>query len=325
MTDIGGVAPVLILCPATAADNNGNWRTAERWQKFLAQAGRPSIIAQAWTGQHSAAVVALNGRRCADSIARLHLAQPALPIAVVLTGTDLYGDMGPDSVVHRSLRVADRIVVLQAEALHRLDAAQRAKARVIVQSAPRLVRHDKSRQSFDFVAAGHLRQEKDPRTLMAAARELRDAQGLRILHIGDALDPALEEAARETALDCPGYRWLGGLSASTTRRWIARSRALVHMSRLEGGAHAVIEAVRSDVPVLASRIDGNVGLLGEDYEGYFPVGDSTALAALMRRFQTQPAYAARLRDQCAARELLFTPEAEAKALKALLGELLPGS
>ena len=41
---------------------------------------------------------------------------------------------------------------------------------------------------------------------------------------------------------------------------------------------------RSEVPVLASRIDGNVGLLGPAYEGYFAPGDAAELATLMQRF-----------------------------------------
>lgn len=169
---------------------------------------------------------------------------------------------------------------------------------------------------------GHLRDEKDPLTLMAAARRLDGTAGLRILHIGAALDPQLGDEARRTMHECPHYRWLEGLPAAITRRWIARSRALVHMSKLEGGAHAVIEAVRSKVPVLASRIDGNVGLLGEGYEGFFPVGDAAALATIMRRFQAEPAYAATLQAQCAERERLFAPAAEARALRALLKDMM---
>ncbi|HET9642910.1 MAG TPA: glycosyltransferase [Burkholderiaceae bacterium] len=83
---------------------------------------------------------------------------------------------------------------------------------------------------------------------------------------------------------CPSYRWMGGLPHSDTRLHLARSHALVHPSAMEGGANAVVEAIRSRVPVLASRIDGNVGLLGEDYKGYFPVDDDEALAELMCRF-----------------------------------------
>jgi glycosyltransferase involved in cell wall biosynthesis len=134
----------------------------------------------------------------------------------------------------------------------------------------------------------------------------------------------LAERARRTAAEVPRYRWLGALPAPAARRWIARAHALVHMSRLEGGANAVIEAVRSGVPVLASRIDGNLGLLGDDYEGVFPPGDAEALAALMRRFLHDAAFAERLRAQCAAREPGFAPAAEAAAVRGLLHDMLRG-
>jgi glycosyltransferase involved in cell wall biosynthesis len=117
---------------------------------------------------------------------------------------------------------------------------------------------------------------------------------------------------------CPAYRWLGAQSHAQARRTIAGARALVHPSRIEGGANVVIEAVRSRVPVLASRIDGNVGLLGADYAGYFALGDAAALAALMRRFLADAAFAAQLSAQCAARESLFRPAAERHAVRALV-------
>ena len=142
------------------------------------------------------------------------------------------------------------------------------------------------------------------------------------MHIGDALAPELGEAARRTMAECPHYRWLGGLPREAARRWIARAGALVHMSRMEGGAQVVIEAVRSGVPVLASRIGGNLGLLGEDYEGCFAVGDAAALAALMQRFAAEPAFAARLAAQCALREPAFTPQAERQSVRRLLRDLL---
>ena len=157
---------------------------------------------------------------------------------------------------------------------------------------------------------------------MHAACRLPGDSPIRVVHIGAALDEALGREAQRTAADCPRYRWLGGLPVEATRRWIARSRALVHMSRMEGGANVVIEAVRSRVPVLASRIDGNVGLLGRDYAGYFELGDADALAALMQRFAADAAFAARLRAQCAMREPRFAPAVEAAAVRGLLSDLL---
>ena len=106
------------------------------------------------------------------------------------------------------------------------------------------------------------------------------------------------------------------------RRWIARSQALVHASRMEGGANVVIEAIRSQVPVLASRIEGNVGLLGRDYPGYFEAGDDAGLAALMRRFAAEPDFAAALRRHVLGLEPRFAPEAERAAVRALLADLV---
>jgi putative glycosyltransferase (TIGR04348 family) len=311
----------MIASPALAAANNGNWHTASRWQRFLAPVARVEIGLR-WDGQPAGALIALHARRSAESIAAFREAWPQRPLALVLTGTDLYRDIATDPAARHSLKCASHLVVLQDEAIHRLDVHDEARARVIVQSAPRIVRRDKSQRTFDFVAVGHLRDEKDPLTLMHAARRLPAESPLRIVHIGGALDPALGEAARRTMAECPNYHWLGALPAPAARRWIARSRALVHMSRMEGGANVVIEAVRSEVPVLASRIDGNVGLLGRDYDGYFPLGDAPALASSMQRFHDDDGFADRLRGQCARLAPRFAPAREAAAVRGLLADML---
>jgi len=155
-------------------------------------------------------------------------------------------------------------------------------------------------------------------------RALPATSTIRVTHIGQALDPELGRAAERTMAECARYRWLGGLEPAAARRWIARSRALVHTSRMEGGANVVIEAIRSDVPVLASRIDGNVGLLGRDYPGYFAPGDAGALAALMQRFADDAAFAARLASHCAERSPRYAPAAESAHVRALLADMLPG-
>lgn len=311
---------VLIVSPSLAEANNGNWRTASRWQRFLAIAADVDI-ARGWDGTPYDAMIALHARRSAEAIAQWRAARPAGPLALVLTGTDVYRDIEESSAARHSLQCASQLVVLQPDALARLGPAERAKARVIVQSATRLLGLT-AQHYINVVAVGHLREEKDPLTLMAAVRRLPADTPLRIVHIGEALVPELGEAARRTMEECPHYRWLGGLPREAARRWISRVRALVHTSRLEGGAQVVIEAVRSKVPVLASRIGGHVGLLGEDYEGFFPAGDDAALAALMQRFATDRAFVARLAAQCARREPAFRPEAERGHVLQLLRDLL---
>jgi len=89
-----------------------------------------------------------------------------------------------------------------------------------------------------------------------------------------------------------------------------------------------MEAVRCGTPVLASRVPGNVGMLGADYAGYFPPGDAQALADLLLacregRPAGDPAAGllARLAAQCALRAPLFDASAERAALASLLQEL----
>ncbi|WP_229424950.1 glycosyltransferase [Massilia sp. Se16.2.3] len=168
---------------------------------------------------------------------------------------------------------------------------------------------------------GHLRAEKDPATFMRAA-SLVTAPGVRLLHIGGPLDPGLAAAARATTARHPRYRWLGALAHEETRAHLRRSRALVIASTMEGGANVIIEAVTSGVPVIASNIDGNRGMLGPDYAGYFPVGDAVALARLIERCAADAVFDATLRAGCAARAPLFAPAAEQAALRDLVDNLL---
>ena len=312
---------VCIVSPALADANNGNWHTASRWQKFLAPVAEVRIVL-AWDGAPVDALIALHARRSADSIERFTKAHPRAPLALVMTGTDLYRDIRTEAAAQHALQCASHVVVLQDEGLVALPVVVRDRARVIVQSATKLVRRSPSTEAFELVAVGHLREEKDPATLMAAARLLPADSPLQITHIGGALDPALGALAEQTMRACALYRWRGALPRASARRHIASAQALVHMSRMEGGANVVIEAVRSGVPVLASRIDGNVGLLGADYGGYFPVGDAQALARLMQRAASDDAFLAHLRAQCALREPRFTPATERAAVRALLADML---
>ena len=333
---------VVIVSPALADANNGNWQTARRWQRMLS--GRHSArIVRDWPGgdatgappangaTHAAAgdevMLALHARRSAAAVAAWAQAHGPHGLAVVLTGTDLYRDIVSDPLAQQSLALAQQLVVLQPQGLAALPEAVRAKAQVIFQSTSARQVLPKPDSRLRAVMVGHLREEKDPRTLMAAAQLLRDMPDILIDHIGAPLDLALGEAARVTAAQCPGYRWLGGLAHEATRRHIQRAHLLVHASRMEGGAHVVMEAVRCGTPVLASRIPGNVGMLGEDYAGYFDVGDAVGLAALLRRCHADlrtpgpSTLLARLRAQCALRAPLFSPDTERSALLRLVDVL----
>ncbi|MBT9595400.1 MAG: TIGR04348 family glycosyltransferase [Vitreoscilla sp.] len=312
---------VALITPALAAANNGNWQTARRWAQMLS-ADYEVRLGTTWQHGDEVAMIALHARRSAAAALAWRQAHPARPLVLVLTGTDLYRDIASDDSARRSLVLADRLVVLNEHGLLDLPAEHRAKARVCLQSSPPRKLLHKTARHLRALMAGHLRDEKSPRTYFDAVRRLAGRRDILLDHIGGPLDPALGDEARALARSHPHYRWLGPLTHEATRRRIQAAHVLVHPSRMEGGAQVIIEAVMSGTPVIASRIPGNIGLLGEGYGGYFPLGDGAALAALLQRARDDAAMLPGLAAQCAARAPLFAPEHERRALRALLSELL---
>lgn len=320
---------VFIVCPALANANNGNWLTASRWSQMLSKNFTVNI-GQEWDGEPCDVMLALHARRSADSIERWALSKHAstdVPgLAVVLTGTDLYRDIQSDASAQASLVYAQCLVVLQDRAPATLPIALQHKARVIFQSTHVLPPAHKTERHLRVVMVGHLRDEKSPQTLFATARLLKDQADIFIDHIGNALDTTLGQQAQTCAKLYPNYRWLHGLPHTTTLRHIQRAHVLVHTSRMEGGAHVVLEAVCSGTPVLASKIDGNVGMLGADYDGYFDFDDAQGLADLLLRCRTDQAHGegfyTHLATQCSARAPLFAPTSEQATLINLVNELI---
>lgn len=318
----------VIVTPSLADANNGNWRTAERWRRFLAPLC-PVRLATAWPDAQAAAdsaMIALHARRSAAAVAAWHARHGGARLAVVLTGTDLYRDIAADASAQRSLDQAGTLVVLQERGPLALPPALRHKARVIFQSAAAREAPARTRRHLRAVMVGHLREEKSPETLFEAARLLAGHPDILIDHIGGALDAGLGRAAAATMAACPRYRWLGNLPHAETLRRIRQAHLLVHCSRMEGGAHVIAEAAAGGTPVLAARIDGNVGMLGEDYDGYFPWGDAGELARLLAACRASQDEAdgllQRLREQTLARSRLFAPEAERAAVRQLAGCLM---
>jgi putative glycosyltransferase (TIGR04348 family) len=312
---------IALVTPALAEANNGNWQTAKRWAGMLAKHYRVGLASN-WQQGDERCMVALHARRSALSIQAWRRAHPQRPLVVVLTGTDLYRDIAFDADAQRSLSVADRLVVLQDLGVNSLPAEVRSKAVVCVQSSPARQRLAKTPRHLRALMVGHLRQEKSPATYFDAAWALRQRPDILLDHIGAPLDAALGARATLLAAELPTYRWLGALPHAATRRRIQAAHVLVHASAMEGGAHVIIEAITSGTPVLASGIDGNIGLLGENYSGYFPHGNVAALASLLQACRDQPAMLADLHRQCAARAALFKPERERATLLNLIDSLL---
>jgi putative glycosyltransferase (TIGR04348 family) len=303
---------LFLVTPAAANARNGNRHTAARWGAMLRAAGFRVRIAQEWSGEPCDALIALHARRSHSSI--VSFKDTEKPLIVVLTGTDLYRDLPDSSEARDSLELAERVIVLQDAALRELEPHVRRKAAVVYQSSDCALKHAPPRNAFRISVVGHLRAEKDPFRSVAALALLPAENKMEIVHIGGALDPDLGQEAKAWMAREPRYRWLGSLSHGRALRWIASSHLVVHSSVMEGGANVIVEAARIRTPVLASRVSGNVGMLGSTYPGFYPVFDEVSLSKLISRAAHRPEYYRTLRKALDQRRPLFASSAERRAL-----------
>jgi putative glycosyltransferase (TIGR04348 family) len=299
---------IALVTPAGPGTRNGNRHTALRWAAFLRASGHHVSVGMEWSPEKRAdCMLALHARRSHASIKAF-----SGPLVVALTGTDVYRDIHQSTEARESLELADRLIVLQPKATEELPARLRKKVRVVVQSSSTRLRHRPIARTFRVCVIGHLRAEKDPLRALLALRFVPDLP-VEVIHLGATLDPTLVPRT-----DDPRYRWLGSVPHARALKWLASSHAMVISSRLEGGANVVCEALRIGVPVLASRISGNLGLLGPGYSGYFPVEDEGALAQLLTRAASDRGFYQNLQKQIAKLRPLVAPQAEARALLAAM-------
>jgi putative glycosyltransferase (TIGR04348 family) len=311
---------IALITPAGARSRSGNRHTAMRWAAMLRSLGHTVRISRVWDGRAADAMIALHARRSSASIAAFRRRHPEAPLVVVLTGTDLYRDIQTDRSAQASLGLADRLVVLQDMGKAELAPPMRRKTRIIYQSAESHSSSPERTRRFRVAVLGHLREEKDPFRAALALAHLQDLPDLEVAHLGEALSPDMEREARRLMRLDARYRWLGNVPHATALGWLAGSRLLVLSSRMEGGANVICEAAAAGVPVIASRVPGNIGMLGRGYPGYYRLGDECSLARQIRRAALEPGYYGRLRRLTAARRALFRPAAEREGLRKLLAE-----
>jgi putative glycosyltransferase (TIGR04348 family) len=313
---------ILLVSPVPRESTLGNATTARRWERIFVDLGHEVEMLESWDGEPGDVLVALHARRSHDSVVDFAKAHPGKPRIVALTGTDLYLDLPDNAEARESLRTATRLVLLQEHGRGYLPTQDRDKAVAILQSAVAPARSPrKSSEGFDVCVLAHLREVKDPLLAAQASRLLPEESRIRILHAGKGIEDGYAEQARREMEENPRYHWLGELDPDAAKERLAGCRALVLSSRMEGGANVISEAVVSDVPVLTTRISGSLGMLGEDYPGYFEVGDARGLAQLLLHVETDPGFVDELLAAAESLRTSLHPEAERESWKQLLAEI----
>jgi len=314
---------IAIATPIAATQTAGNQVTAQRYARLFEELGHAVTLLPVVAGEETPLVeadllVALHARRSA-AVLRRWCAGGGQAV-LVLTGTDLYQDIGVDESVLESLSLAAHVVVLQPLGLARLPEDARARSRVIVQSSPLHPERD-SRAGRSVVLASHLRAVKDP-LLVVEALAAAPSLEVEVDHFGGELDEGMGLEAARHARGESRYTWHGERPFDEVSAALSSARLALSSSHLEGGANAVIEAIAHDVPLLTTGIEGALGILGTDYPGVFEVGDAAGLAAQLERFFGDPDFERELLTRCRSLRGLVRPERELEEWRALLADSL---
>ena len=313
---------ILIVTPAAADSRSGNRTTATRWRKIFDALGHNVRVVEKYHNQPADLMVAIHAWRSAEAIQQFSKNYPASGLIVVLSGTDAYRFIHshPQETLN-SLRLADRLVGLHAKIFSAIPEEYHSKIKVIYQSAQFQPRQCSSSRHFNICVAGHLRAEKDPLRPALATRNLPACSHIRINHYGKAHNNEWAQQARMEEATNRRYRWHGEVTQAFLRSVMQKSQLLVLPSIMEGGANIITEALALNLPVLASRIDGSVGLLGEHYPGYFETGNTQDLCRLLNRVEQVPIFYRELERACRLRQPRFHPANEKHGWKLLINEI----
>lgn len=352
---------VLIHSPFPRQDSQGNTETAVRLEGILRKAGLRVAMEEVWfNGQEAHCMIALNARRSAGAVMEFRDAWPKGKVIVILTGTDINhpSAMDKESDNVQTMEAADYLVVLHEGSLVSVPEHLHQKCKVIhpsvqwpdgfdVLSSQSEHQHEFADPSqldrLNIIMAGNLRAEKNVGLALAACAMLPEDSPVLLQLYGDAeviehsegYGAGCEEVEglqqpvgdlslqmlQATAGPLP-FLWRGKLSHADLLTMMAGADLLLNTSSQEGGSNAICEAICLGLPVLASRIDGNVGMLGPGYGGYFDQGDASGLASLLTRCAEEPSYLAQLQQQVQERAALYQLDRESESWLKLLAERL---
>lgn len=293
---------IAIASPTRPGSTSGNDVTAARWASRLHELGHETTLVQIDEShpeidestssrlEPAELLIVIHARRCASAATWWRERRGSAPLVVALAGTDLYVDMPADAATMATVAAADHLVVLQPRAVLRLDslmAGASERTTVVHQS----VGHPLPARApligeFRVVVLAHLREVKDPLMCARAARLLPETSRVAVHHGGAAYDERWERDALAEVSANPRYRWYRELTPSAALKLMATADVVACTSIHEGGANVVTEAIAMGVPIIGTRIDGNVGLVGEDYPALVPVGDIAAMADLLTTLET---------------------------------------
>ena len=314
---------IIQITPAGRKSKSGNRTTADRWTRVLRDLGHDVETLTEYQGQSADMMVAIHAWRSADAISDFKKKFSNRPVVLCLGGTDInqFIHTHPETTLN-SMELADVLVGLHELIGNIIPRRFKSKLQVILQSARPLPRsRDLSTRHLAVCVIANLRDVKDPMRAALAVREMPESSRLHVRHFGLAFDEQARNIAQIEMEVNSRYRWFGEVPGWRIRQELVRTHAVVISSRAEGGANVVSEAIVANVPVIASDIDGNIGLLGPEYSGYFKKEDEASLRDVLLRVENDRDFLEQLTRQVKMLAPKFSYQKETERWGDLIAEL----
>ncbi|MCC6586848.1 MAG: glycosyltransferase [Bryobacterales bacterium] len=312
---------IRLVVPDSSLASSGDVVTAKRWAEIFYALHHEVTLGEPGEDTACDVLVAIGAAACAAEVHQSYRAAPQRAVVVAITGPDLEV-MARQPAVNASIELATRIVTFQAATVDLLPRPVRHKVSVIFQSAVRLKAQVLPRRDcFSVIAVANLRDHKQPLLIAEAARLLPTSSRIRIEHYGAAIDGQIHEQVRRETLENGRYHWSGEVAHRDLRKRLASSSLLVNTARIDDGANAISEAAVDQVPIVASRVAGNIGVLGESYLGFFSARSAEDLAHQLQRAETDEAFYRKLREGVAEVARRLTPAEERRQWRQLLAQI----
>jgi len=171
-----------------------------------------------------------------------------------------------------------------------------------------------------LLSIGRLVEQKDyPTTLKALALLSKTKRNFEYKVIGEgALQQSLSRLGKDLGI-AQSISWIG--KTKQVINYLNESDVFILSSNYEGFGLVLLESMKQGTPILASNCPAIVEVVGKDYLGLFPVGDSEALAKLLYACNDL-SFLQALIDQINNRIYLFDADAMAKKLSRVYQNVL---
>ena len=313
---------ILILYPDNKNVITGNLCSALQYQKILQGLGYSVDVDFKYTGQRAEVLIAINAAKKNSEIIEFKARNSNAKIVSVLSGTDIYPE--PLEKTIESMKLSNALVALQPDGLLKVPECHRGKTFLIYQSVESIINVSSPMEhisEFRVTLIANIRSVKDPLVAPNACKLLSISSKIKIIHIGYCLERNLGVILSKESESNERYNWIGGLNELDTRETLSQSDVLLITSIDEGAGRVVGEAIELGVPIISTRNSGVLGLLGDNYEGYYPVSDSNLLSKMLMRAESDPNFLQSLYEQCQSKAHLFSPEVEKQSWSQLISKI----